>query len=302
MKIKLLGSESQGTRSMATYIEACGLKIFIDPGVSLAPRRYGLPPHPIEVEEKNNTWEKIVKYASVSDIIILTHYHFDHFNPRDSLSEIYDNKLLFMKDPENNINYSQLQRSHFLLHRFRELGVSPVINVADGNILEIGELKIFFSNPVPHGHDTRLGYVIMVCVDDGMTRFIHTSDVEGPYNDDAVKFVLECNPSIIYVDGPMTYMVGVSLPQNIVEKSLENLVKIVLNTDVSQIILDHHFMRDLEYKYWLDKLTEMLASADKNLYILSAAEYMGSKLRMLEAMRKSLYESYPVNKKIFGGG
>ena len=294
MKIKLLASESQGTRSMATYIEAYGLKIFIDPGVSLAPRRYGLPPHPLEIKEKHDTWRRIVKYASASDIIILTHYHFDHFNPNDSLSEIYDDKLLFMKDPENNINHSQRRRSHLLLHKFQELNISPVINIADDNRLEIENLKITFSKPIPHGPDIKLGYVIMVCIDDGYTKFVYTSDVEGPYDDEAVDFILKCNPSILYVDGPLTYMISSSLPQNTVKKSFENLVKIILNSDISKIILDHHFMRDIDYKYWLDKLDKSLSFIDKDLYILSAAEYMGNKLRMLEAMRKRLYEAFPV--------
>lgn len=293
MKIELIGSESLGTRSMATYIETKDLKIFVDPGVSLAPMRYGLPPHPIEIEEKNNTWKTIVEYASKSDIIIITHYHFDHFNIRECLEEIYDGKLLFMKDPENNINHSQFRRSHLLLHKFRELDIKPAINIADKNYLEIGDTKILFSPPIPHGHDTRLGFVIMVYIEDNRDKFIHTSDVEGPYSEDAVDFILNNSPSKIYIDGPMTYMAGRSISYEVIDKTLKNLVKIALNNENDVIILDHHFMRDLEYKYWIKKLVDEVGRSGINLNILSAAEYMGKKLKMLEAMRKTLYEFYP---------
>lgn len=45
MHIEPLSFDSMGTRSMCTYIETEDMRIVIDPGVSLAPKRYGLPPH-----------------------------------------------------------------------------------------------------------------------------------------------------------------------------------------------------------------------------------------------------------------
>src|SRR2546430_9453230 len=39
-----LAAESLGVRSMATYVEAGDLGILIDPGATLAPTRWGLPP------------------------------------------------------------------------------------------------------------------------------------------------------------------------------------------------------------------------------------------------------------------
>ena len=39
-----LAAESLGVRSMATYVEVGGLGILIDPGATLAPTRWGLPP------------------------------------------------------------------------------------------------------------------------------------------------------------------------------------------------------------------------------------------------------------------
>lgn len=43
-----LAAESFGARSMCTYVETRDVKILLDAGVSLRPKRFGLPPHPLE--------------------------------------------------------------------------------------------------------------------------------------------------------------------------------------------------------------------------------------------------------------
>jgi predicted metallo-beta-lactamase superfamily hydrolase len=48
MKILPVAFESMGVRSMATYVETSDLRIFIDPGVSVSPDRYSMPPHTVE--------------------------------------------------------------------------------------------------------------------------------------------------------------------------------------------------------------------------------------------------------------
>jgi predicted metallo-beta-lactamase superfamily hydrolase len=77
-KIVPLGFDSFGVRSMATYVETKDLKILIDPGVSLAPLRYGMEPHPLEWQRLDETWETIKRYAEESDVLVVTHYHYDH--------------------------------------------------------------------------------------------------------------------------------------------------------------------------------------------------------------------------------
>ena len=52
MKIIPLAADSLGVRSMATYVEVGGTGLLLDPGATLAPARYGLPP---SVEE----WEAL---------------------------------------------------------------------------------------------------------------------------------------------------------------------------------------------------------------------------------------------------
>ena len=293
MKIKLVGAESMGVRSMATYLETRGLKIFIDPGVALAPWRYGLPPHPIELEERERVWREVVRLAEKSDVIVITHYHYDHFNPREALYEVYHDKTLLIKDPENSINPSQIRRSHFLLHRLAELGVKPHIKIADGKYFMIGDVEIMFSNPIPHGHDSRLGYVVMLSIDDGKYKFLYSSDVEGPFDEDAVEFIIGCRPKLLYLDGPMTYLLGMLLNENVVDKCLDNLIRILSTVPLDKLILDHHFMRDINYLTWIESILKMF-SGGKDLNIISAAEFMGKSLNMLEASRQKLYEEHPV--------
>lgn len=50
MKIRILGCESFGVRSMACVVKTAEMKVVIDPGTALGPKRFRLPPHPLEQE------------------------------------------------------------------------------------------------------------------------------------------------------------------------------------------------------------------------------------------------------------
>jgi predicted metallo-beta-lactamase superfamily hydrolase len=52
MKIVPIAFDSLGVRSMATYVETNDVKIVIDPGVSVSPDRYSLPPHRMELDRR----------------------------------------------------------------------------------------------------------------------------------------------------------------------------------------------------------------------------------------------------------
>lgn len=120
MKIIPLAFDSLGTRSMSTYVSTKDVKILIDPGVSLAPIRYGLQPHSLELQRLAKHWNEIVKYAKQSDILIITHYHYDHHNPQENL-EIYKNKIVLIKHPIEKINYSQKGRASYFLQQIKDL-------------------------------------------------------------------------------------------------------------------------------------------------------------------------------------
>jgi len=113
---------------MATYVETDDMKVLIDPAVSLGPRRFGLPPHRLELERMDQAWNDIKSYASKCDLLIVTHYHYDHHNPDEI--DFYRDKTLYIKDPKKNINKSQLQRASHFLKELR--GLPKAVEFADG--------------------------------------------------------------------------------------------------------------------------------------------------------------------------
>ena len=152
MKITPLAFESFGTRSMSTFIQTKDVNILIDPGVALAPLRYGLSPHPVELKRLSEHWNKIVEYAKRSDILIITHYHYDHHNPNDNL-EIYKNKIVLIKHPAEKINLSQKKRASYFLEKIKNL--PEKLRYSDGKEFKFGDTKIKFSPPVFHGKDSK---------------------------------------------------------------------------------------------------------------------------------------------------
>lgn len=282
MNIKPLAFESMGTRGMATSVVTKDCIILIDPGVNLASRRFGMPPHPMEVERRKDHWAKIRDYAEHSDILILTHYHFDHFNPEEP--EIYRGKTVIIKDPKAKVNRSQMARGAHFLKKLR--GLPQEILVADDKEFTFGETKIRFSPPVFHGTSPKMGYVVQVCVQEEY-RFLHTSDVQGPSMGDQTNFVLDEDPRVIFCDGPVTYMLGQRYSVESLQKARRNLKEIVEKTKVKKLVLDHHLLRDLK---WKAKLKEVFSAAElRKVEVLTAAEFAGVQNDLLEARRRRLY-------------
>jgi len=288
-----------GVRSMATYIETRDVKVFIDPGVALGPRRYGLPPHPIEINERKRRWKNICEYASKSDIIIITHYHYDHYNPKECLEDIYSDKFLILKDYKSNINPSQIRRSAFFLHRLNELLSKPTVEIADNRVFIFGDTEIIFSEPVKHGPNPKLGYVVMVLIRTSSLSMLYTSDIEGVLDDTVISFIMRYEPNIMYLDGPMTYMLGRRYSEDLLRNSLTRLSVISRLDFIRYIILDHHFMRDLEYNKYISQIGSEL-DGDISRFV-TAAEFMGENINILEARRRELYDEYPVEKIKYSG-
>jgi predicted metallo-beta-lactamase superfamily hydrolase len=74
IKVTPLASESFGVRSMCTLVETPDVKMLLDAGISLCPYRYNLPPHQMEFR----TIQKIAQAAEQSQVVTISHYHFDH--------------------------------------------------------------------------------------------------------------------------------------------------------------------------------------------------------------------------------
>ena len=279
MEIIPVAFDSFGARSMATFVETKDIKVMIDPSVALGPRRYGLPPHKIEYERKEHLWMEIKKFVNLSEVVVISHYHYDHHNPNEA--EILENKILFVKHPTENINLSQRRRAaHFLKL------LKTDVRFADGNTFEEGNTQITFSEAVPHGTNTRLGFVVMTAITEKKT-FVHTSDVEGLCLEEQLRWLLNFDPETVFIDGVPTYLLGYRFPSKYLGKSIENLKRLIEGTKIKNLILDHHLTRDLN---WRERMKEVFEFAEElGVKIMSAAEFIGRKEELLEARRKELY-------------
>lgn len=284
MKIVPIAADSLGTRSMATFIETGDCRICIDPAVSLGPRRYSLPPHPVEYQRMDEHWESIKKYAKEADVLIVTHYHYDHHDP--GYPEMYEDKTVLLKHPSENINRSQTGRATYFLKQVE--GMPEKIEHADGKEFSFGNTKIRFSEAVFHGTGSRLGFVVEVCIREGEESFVFTSDVEGPNTKEQTEFVIKENPDIVYLDGPLSYMLGYRYSYESLEQALENMLRILRETDVETLIIDHHFLRDLK---WRERIAPVFETRKK---VLTAAEFLGVENDLLEARRRELFKEQPV--------
>ncbi len=280
VKILPVAFDSLGVRSMATYVETTDVRIFIDPGIALSPDRYSLPPHQLELDRYRELWNQVKHWVGVSDIIVLTHYHYDHHNP-DELT-LYENKDIFLKDPIEQINQSQKERAATLLSAIEPC--AKTITSADNRTFNFGSTRLSFSAPVNHGLASRHVYVIELMIEE-KERFVFTSDVEGPLNDGALSFIIDANPEIIIVDGPPTYLVGTHYKKHDITTALDNLRQIIERTAVKKLVIDHHLLRDLHWQTYLAGLEQMR----RKLVVCSAAHFLGKEADILEARRKELH-------------
>jgi len=292
MEIRLLAFESLGVRSQATFIQTRDTTIIIDPSAALAPRRYGLAPHRREVERLLYLFGVISEFLRESEVVVITHYHYDHHDPARFIDpESYRGKRLLVKDPKNYINVSQRIRAHRFLSIVKDKVRS--IEVVDSTTMVIGKTRINVSMPVPHGEDSKLGYVIELCIDDGDTRVLYTSDVEGAPLHQQIDFALRCRPHIAIVDGIPTYLIGHGYSYGGLKNALKSLMKLLEVMELECVVYDHHAARELNYMEAIAPVIDHARMLGKR--IVSAAEFMGLEPLFLEAMRKKLYMEEPVS-------
>ncbi|UXD21775.1 hypothetical protein IPA_07925 [Ignicoccus pacificus DSM 13166] len=256
-----LASETLGVRSMSVRIGS----IVIDPSASLAPRRYGLPPHPVEWEALVDAVKRIVKALERAEVVVITHYHRDHYNPGWLYdNSILDGKTLLIKDYKKNINVSQKIRAYKFLKEIKDLNVK--VEIADSREFELGDYKITFSPPLPHGKDEKLGYVLAVQIND----ILYSSDVQGgPLKEH--DWLLERDAKVLLLDGPPLYLRGFEIGR---EKEFIHSFK-------GEVVVDHHSARSLD---WRERLEVSKAYND----------LLGVEEKLLEARRKELYQEKPV--------
>ena len=197
---------------------------------------------------------------------------------------IYCGKLALLKDGAFHINRSQKERASVFVRALKKY--PKEIQVADGHAFEFGSTHLAFSPAVPHGFNDEPGYVVMARVSRGDETFVHTSDVIGPPLKAHLSFILDSEPTVLYVDGPMTHMPE-NYPEARTKQSITNLLRIVRTTAVRTLIVDHHALRDREWRKQLE--TILRAGEEHDIAVRTAAEFAGKAVDQLVANRDVLY-------------
>ncbi len=262
---------------MATYVEAGGLGILIDPGATLAPARWSLPPAEPEWEALRRANDRISAYAARARLIFVSHYHEDHFRS-DPVS--YVGRAVLAKDPRRMIAGAQARRG---LDLWKALKGQATVETAEGWRRRDGAVELSVSPPLPHGVDgTPLGHVVALVVADVVQRerFVFASDVQGPLSAVAAAWLVRERPTLLYLSGPPSY-VERDLPGGAVERGIDNLLR-VLDATGCRVIMDHHALRDPGYATRFERLW----STGR---VVTAAAHLGLPATPYEAQRRALW-------------
>jgi predicted metallo-beta-lactamase superfamily hydrolase len=277
VRIVPLAADSLGVRSMATYVEAGTTGVLIDPGATLAPARYGLPPSQEEWDAFKRANDRISAYAARARYVFVSHYHDDHFR---SDPAFYEGRVVLAKDPRRMVNGAQARRAQAL---WSGLPGPGHIQPADGVSVSTADLELVVSPPLPHGTEgTTLGYLVALTVVDYREhqRFVFASDVQGPLSAVAAAWLIQQRPTTLYLSGPPSYVereVGTS----VIDRGVDNLQRI-LDATGCRVIMDHYALRDPRYASRFERLWETGR-------VVTAAAHLGVEAQPLEARRDRLW-------------
>lgn len=299
IKVTPIAEESFGVRSMCTQIETQDTKILVDAGASLAPRRNGYPPHPKEYQALAECRKKIGKIAEKTDIVTISHYHFDHHTPSyldwctnwsssETAKKIYKNKIVIAKSYRSMVNASQRRRGWM----FKKTGASYAkkLATADGQTFTFEKTTLKFSKPVFHGPEkSELGWIVMLTIEFADEKVVFASDVQGPIYTPTVNKILAENPQLLIIGGPPTYLAGFRVKDEDIQQGMQNLKKLVEN--IPTTLLEHHILRDKNWINYTQPIVE--AATEKGHKVLTAAQFSGTKNNFLEFRRRELFETEP---------
>lgn len=293
--VKPLAAESMGVRSLCTSIITPDVSLLLDPSAALA-FRPPYEPHPLEYSALEQALNTIEGVAQESDILTISHYHFDHVRPgatnqrynlstREGRLRLYGGKRILLKDGRTNINPSQRRRAYYFE---RDLKETASIEVADSRTFEIDGTRITFSEPLPHGSDgTPFGFVLATLIEHDSNRILFCPDVQGPLSQSTLDYILSTGAKLIILGGPPIYLTKFSEKESKMARFALN--EIVKTTEI--LVVDHHLLRSLEWRNWLNPVVETAKNSNHSLYTM--AELAGEKPTLLEATRDQLYHDFP---------
>jgi predicted metallo-beta-lactamase superfamily hydrolase len=295
IEITPIASESMGVRSLCTHVKTPDISILLDPSAALAYRKPH-DPHPEEYRALAESHRRIKQYAESSDILSISHYHFDHvisglldwhykFSSREKLQEIYGGHRIFAKDSRENINASQRRRAFYFEKDLRELSE---IEWSDGKSYSFGNTTITYSHPLPHGpDDSRLGTVLATSVEYDEKCFVFAPDVQGPVSRKTLRYLLSLNANVMIVGGPPLYLRKFS--QREIQDALYGLTTLAFSTEY--LVVDHHLLRSHEWRDWIGPIAN--AAKTSSHIVFTMAELQNAIPQFLEAERETVYNLQP---------
>jgi len=301
IEITLLADESYGVRSMCTFVETPDINILLDAGVSLAPRRFGYPPHPFEFDALRKARERIIEFSELADIVTLSHYHLDHYTPphkgryewtdENTYKKIYGDKIVLAKNFQENINFHQSKRGYIFNKYVSEIAYK--LHFVDAKNVKIGNTILSFSPPLPHGLDnTKLGYVLLLTIEHGRMKIMFAPDVQGPISERVLQYIVKERPMILIIGGPPIYLMGSKFSEQDINKGLSNLVYLIRKSFIKKIIVSHHFLRDINWRRELESRLEKKYFSK----IYTSAEYNREENLFLEGVRDKIWKDDPPKK------
>ncbi|HDI75375.1 MAG: MBL fold metallo-hydrolase [Thermoprotei archaeon] len=108
LEFKPIWADSLGAKSFSTLVKTPDVVVLIDPGVAIMHGSFPAPPE-LKAEWVEIGYEKIVEASKRAQVVVITHYHYDHFTDFDEV--LYRNKVILAKSPNEYINDSQRGRA-----------------------------------------------------------------------------------------------------------------------------------------------------------------------------------------------
>jgi predicted metallo-beta-lactamase superfamily hydrolase len=274
---------------MACVVETTGMKVLIDPGTALGPKRFRLPPHPVEQELSQKIQKLLYDELSDATHVVITHFHGDHHPMVEAdTSQLSAHEVLpFLKNREvlvkSNRGVSRRQK-----HRRRLLEQLLGKSLTDADNGQFAAIS--FSEPVPHGEPgNKAGTVIMVKLTANNTTFVHGSDIQL-LNHQAIEIICNWKPDIAFIAGPPLYILENQKNAKDILKSInQHLARLI--SACGTVILDHHIMHSRDGETWLDRMSEIYGKEK----ICCAADFSQLPRNLLEANRKGLYHNASVS-------
>ncbi len=296
IEINPLAAESIGTRSLCTHVRTPDVSLLLDPSAALA-KRYNLEPHPFEYIALRNTLEEILTIAEDSDVLSISHYHYDHVRPgfenhlynlstMNERHRMFADKVVLAKDNRENINPSQRRRGFYFEKDVND--VATRIEWADDRSFRFNETRVTYSPPLPHGPAlSQLGFVLATLVEHADRRFMFAPDIQGPLVQSTLQYILQAVPDILIVGGPPIYLSNFKKED---EKIAQNSL-VVLASTIPTLVVDHHLLRETKWKDWISPVVKTAKNAGNK--VLTMAELAGKQIMTLEASREELYRTHP---------